>query len=480
MKRPAPAVAQGALAKAPFAGSPTAASASVNGASHAAQSPTIPAIRNLLVIMNQGSVENKLHDAARLADALGRTMQIDHLNHFLRVLKRRVVQRAQAEGVAPKQPQPGTVGPHSGDAVKPAAGAVTKSAPSAVIATTVQQATPGTAPPAKPQAAVGPPVAKKASVTKAVIAKTPPQAPQIPAVETAPLSKVPPKQAIVAKVVSKIPPKTTAIPPKQTLAKVPQPSPAATDPAATQPEASDGGDPLHTLIGDIQSNPVVDADGNLNDDRLGEIVTKLWDGCARKPKDWTVAWVAMRVPLDRQVEALQKLLNVGFARTDDPEKAPMVISELVKMHKIKLRSVEEALLAFGQNFDGILAINEEAWQFYAKFLVQVFPKPSASGWGWSRVGWSFQSWWLFVEKCLQTLDSTKAFEVISLLLLLVQDREGTTIAELPGWTEGDRLTRVLTKLCELGSCDAGEVIEQLTNQGVVVPIALSDSDAMPF
>jgi hypothetical protein len=284
---------------------------------------------------------------------------------------------------------------------------------------------------------------------------------------------MPPKQQPVAKVSKAI----TKVPPQSPPAAQ-SPALAATTEhtaAVTQPDASDT-DPLHTLIGELVSHPVIDDDGNIDDPRLGEVFTKLLNGIAKKPKDWAVAWNAMKIPLDKQVEALQAFLNLAFVRTDDPEKAPMVIAELAMMHKIKIRSVEEVLLVFGQNFDGVLAINEEAWQFYPKFLVQVFPKPAASGWGWSRVGWSFQSWWTFVEKCIQTLESPRAFEVIAQLLVLIQDREGTTIADIPAWSEGDRLTRVLTKLCELGSCDAGEVMEQLTNLGVVVPITSLDDE----
>merc|ERR1712060_189218 len=131
-------------------------------------------------------------------------------------------------------------------------------------------------------------------------------------------------------------------------------------------------------------------------------------------------------------------------------------------------SVEEVLAKFGENMDGLLAMNEEAWQVYSYYLMHVSPKPATAGWGWSRVGWSWASWWQFVEKCISTLEPLKAFDVIALLLRLIQDKEeGEPLAQLKVWVEQDRLQRVLTKLGELGSCEREEVVEKLMMQGVV-------------
>merc|ERR1712173_317325 len=75
-----------------------------------------------------------------------------------------------------------------------------------------------------------------------------------------------------------------------------------------------------------------------------------------------------------------------FVQSDDAGRAPSAVAELVKGHKLKMRSVEEVLVAFGNNLDGILTLNENAWHMYAHFLVHIYPKPQNAGWGWSRVG----------------------------------------------------------------------------------------------
>merc|ERR1712070_890448 len=180
-------------------------------------------------------------------------------------------------------------------------------------------------------------------------------------------------------------------------------------------------------------------DGELIEKRLEEVLKRLWDGIARRPKDWVAAWQAMVIPTDKQTEAIAKLINMAFSRPEAPDRAPEVIGELVKVHKVKMRTVEEVLVSFGSNIDGILVMNEDAWKIYAKFLVQVFPKPLAAGWGWSRVGWSWLSWWQYVEKCVVSLSPDRAIDVISLILRIIQDKEGSALCEVPQWTEGDKL-----------------------------------------
>eukprot|EP00913_Durusdinium_trenchii_P007766 g7292.t1 len=165
-------------------------------------------------------------------------------------------------------------------------------------------------------------------------------------------------------------------------------------------------------------------------------------------------------PADMPDDALYQL---------DPDKAPLILAELVKGHKVKMRSVEEVFVSFGQNLDGILAINEEAWQVYAKFLVHVFPKAAAAGWGWSRVGWDWKGWWQFCERCIQSLEPSRSFDVIGLVLKLIQDKEGTDIHSNQArgvWMADDRLAKTLAKLCDLGGCELPEVAERLALLGV--------------
>lgn len=355
----------------------------------------------------------KLRHIVRLAEAMGQSLPVDHINHFLRALKKRIIDRAQSDGVR----------------------ASAASAPPPPKAVVPPKASPGTLATANGKA-----VAKQPT---GVVAKTP---------------AVP-----FAKVASVVVPKA-AVSVSGSLS-VASPSDAS-EGAPASPPSDLQDDPLYVLVGELAGEPVM-VDGSLREGRLLEVFKRLWDGVARKPKDWVAVWLAMGIPQECQDQALQKLLNLAFVQTEDPDRAPLIIAELVKAHRVKLRSVQDVLANFGQNLDGILAVNEDAWHVYAQLLVHVFPKPAASGWGWSRVGWSWQSWWQFAEKCVESIEPSKAFDVLGLILRIIQDREGQPLPQLPAWTDGDKLQRVLTKLCELGSCEQHEVVERLSLQGVV-------------
>lgn len=403
---------------------------------------------SLLSFAEAQSPSFKQRHAVELAETLGTTMGIEYINTFLRTLRTKIMERAQADGVqavpsAPKAAPKANATSQGEDAVDGATATTPKSA-----------ALPKSAPNAAPLHAAprpGPPKAPmlgKMPMAKAALSKS------AGMMAKANVAKTPAKA-----VIAKAPPKSL---------QQGRPGPTASTSKATPPPSPNENvpdDALYQLVGELTEDPVVQ-DGLILEDRLNEVFRRLWDGAARKPKDWVAAWQALGIPGDRQGEALQKLLNLAFVQTEDPEKAPLVLAELVKGHKVKMRNVEDVFVSFGQNLDGILAINEEAWQLYAKFLVHVFPKPQTAGWGWSRVGWDFKGWWQFCERCLQSLEPSRSFDVMGLVLRLCQDKEGMPIHSCQVWLDGDRLAKILAKLCDLGGCELAEVGERLELLGV--------------
>jgi len=446
-KAPAPVAARPGIAKAPVAGVPKPAAtlaprpaggnlapqsksgnvvvvagsqASTEGA---AQDPlSLAAAIQLVGAIEDAPVGPKMRSLVRLADAVGENLQIEHINHFLRALKKKVVERAQRDGVrmpVAKSPAPVAAAAKSTPErvlSQPVAGSAAKSAPGALAP---KSAAPGGTPLVRPAMTKSP---------APVAAKTP-----------APAKPQPPK--------------------------APQPRPAA--PASPPaPEAND--EALFELMSDLGENPVC-ADGVLNEARLGEVLKSLWDGIARKNKDWIVAWQAMAITHDKQTQVLQKFLNMTFMEAD-AQRAPQVVAELVKAHKVKLRSVEEVLVAFGSNIDGVLAMNEEAWHVYSQFLMQVFPKPANAGWGWSRIGWSWQSWWKFMEQCTQSLEGSRSADVLILILKLVQEKEGLPIMEQQIWTEADKLQKVVARVATLCNCEVEDAVEKMAACGVAITV----------
>jgi len=347
-------------------------------------------------------------------------------------------------------------------------------APAAAAAPSVVSAAPPASRPRPVVAAVAASAASqnqpesKAPVSKAPVAKGP--------VAKAPVAKVPAAKAPVAKVVaasaakapiSKVPAAKPSVPaPPQPKAEC---KPVSASSPGPSPSSSGGGDDqLYTLIGELAEDPVISG-GELNEARLEEVLRRLWDGAARKPKDWATAWQNMGIPVEKQAEALQKFLNMAFSQGDS-QRAPMVIADLVKAHRLKMRSVEEVLVTCGQNLDGVLAMHEDAWHVYAHFLMHVFPKSAQAGWGWSRVGWSWASWFKFAEQCIQSLSGERASDTLCMILRLIQEREGTPISEVQSWSDGDKLSKFVAKIAELGESDLAEAAEKLGQQGVVVQI----------
>jgi len=352
----------------------------------------------LIAAIESASTGSKLKHMTRLAEAIGETLQVEHINHFLRTLRKKVAERAQRDG-AP---------------VPSSASSAAKAAKSS------KSAPPAAAKSGKPKQTVTPDATKHVEASK-------------PGVTSAPMATAASTSTGVG------------------MAPVPPSSPVASDDALLQ------------LVGTLTEDPVCQ-DGVIREARLSEVLKRCWEGVAKKPKDWQAVWQAMVIPGDKQAEALQKFLNMTFVQTEDKDRAPLIIAELVKGHKVKLRSVEEVLIAFGHNLDGIIAMNEEAWHVYSLFFMHTYPKPQSSGWGWSRVGWSWQSWWQLVERTVTSLEPSRAVDVLGLMMKFIQDREGNPITEI--WAEGDKMKKVLAKLSELGSCTEAEAGERLGMHGI--------------
>merc|ERR1719221_2238815 len=93
---------------------------------------------------------------------------------------------------------------------------------------------------------------------------------------------------------------------------------------------------LLQLLNELAQDPVCQ-DGLILQPRLNDVLGRLWGGVAKRPKDWATAWHAMKIPLERQPEVLQCFLNMVFRQATDSDLAPLVVAELVKCHKVKMR-----------------------------------------------------------------------------------------------------------------------------------------------
>merc|ERR1719191_869730 len=106
-------------------------------------------------------------------------------------------------------------------------------------------------------------------------------------------------------------------------------------------------------------------------------------------------------------------------------------------------------IAFGGNIDGLGVSAEEVIEPFAIYLSLVYPNPAIAGWGWSRVGWNWQSWWQYAERCVGGLEPERGLDVLASVLKHIQEREGSPLAEVQAFVDGSKLDRAVSRLMEL-------------------------------
>merc|ERR1719329_673397 len=105
---------------------------------------------------------------------------------------------------------------------------------------------------------------------------------------------------------------------------------------------------------------------------------------------------------------------------------------------------------------------------FALMLVHFFPRPANAGWGWSRIGWSWSTWWSMLVRCIETADPQSAFGVLALAVVMMQEKSGVPLLEIDAWSEGSRTDKLRDKLATLAGVDSAEVNGLLIPLGVVV------------
>merc|ERR1712224_488782 len=130
----------------------------------------------------------------------------------------------------------------------------------------------------------------------------------------------------------------------------------------------------------------------------------------------------MGIPVDNQSAVLAPIMS--YARQHKPKGLGMIISELLRGHRVKTKTIEESVaIAFKEAEDEHLNL--------ADCLFTLFPKGPTSPWGWSRTGWGWQGWWKLTEGTLSPLDSLSAFDSLIELLARIAKEGGTELIDQP-------------------------------------------------
>lgn len=213
-------------------------------------------------------------------------------------------------------------------------------------------------------------------------------------------------------------------------------------------------DPLYAFLGELGENKIYNEDGTLNEERLDYYIYGLFNpGVIKKPKDWVEIWAAMLVPVDNQTPVIRRIMEVGYD-SESSETFGEVLAELIKGHRVKLKFVEEALqdvFEYSVDEKGVLS----------KYFLYIFPKSPTSEFGWSRVGWNWQSWWDSVLRILNLLDPPNAFYILRELLTSMESLSGAFLSHQMVWDD-KRLALVRGALCKFGEMpeeNLGQVID---------------------
>lgn len=281
---------------------------------------------------------------------------------------------------------------------------------------------------------------------------------------------------------------------------------SATDPAEVHQRTLD----------ELSERPIV-SDGTLDKARMEKITLRLLKcslsddtkASALTPGRWAQVWHAMQVPADDQVSAVITLLQVGLEAEAGrfAVAVSQLVTDLLKGHRIKLRNVEEALRGcvarcakHREDGDGawLAAIDAcsrtghdtalgvtSSWRraqaFCASILVHLFPRPAQAGWGWSRIGWSWATWWACVGRVLEEAEPRASFCVIVMALSFMQERSGLPLFTQDGWEEESRVSKLRAKLVELIGTGDMELGLLLLRAGISLSPAEAEADVSePF
>jgi hypothetical protein len=216
-------------------------------------------------------------------------------------------------------------------------------------------------------------------------------------------------------------------------------------------EAFSNDDPLYALLGELSEKKIFDSSGSYDEEVLEGYITRLVQpGVVRKLKQWVEIWAQMNIPVEFEMQSIvvQAIVRLGL-ECEVADSIPEILAELVKGHRAKLTSVEDALKV-------LYECGDDEQGYLVRFFVLIFPKSPTSEWGWSRVGWNWQQWWSVLDRILAVLSCTGAYDMLCALLRKMEADSGSYLPHQQMWDE-KRLALVREALCGYGGMAEDEL-----------------------
>jgi len=178
-------------------------------------------------------------------------------------------------------------------------------------------------------------------------------------------------------------------------------------------------------------------------------------------------FTAEDVPL--AVASLFEAAMRGEGGATGTEVAARLVVELARKQQVELKTIEHALSAASGTLEDLVQESETAWHLYSHVIMLLFPKtvPSTT-WGFLQRGWNWASWWAMATKVLEGADHFRAFDILVLVLQMIQDKSGAKIRQQQVWKEAGRAGKVKAVLCRWGEMDDASTMETLQAYSVEI------------
>jgi hypothetical protein len=184
-----------------------------------------------------------------------------------------------------------------------------------------------------------------------------------------------------------------------------------------------------------------------------------------QPKDWSRAWsqhcLSFCASQEEEAYMVATILEGPLPDGAGEDLAPRVVVELCRTKTVQLKSVEDALASLAEKLEDLIEINENAWQVFSAILMYLFPKTASSSFGWQFQGWNWVSWWQLLDRILSACSAFRAFDILVLVLQMMQENAQNLIKDMQVWKEPGRMAKVRKALATWGSMEESAVAETL-------------------